>query len=47
MRLTRRGKIVVTIATSIALYGLFWVESHIWYVGDGYCWGTMQKCVGL
>ena len=47
MRLTRRGKIVVTIAALMALYGLFWVESHIWYVGTGYCWGTMEKCVGL
>jgi hypothetical protein len=47
MRLTRRGKVVATIATVIVLYGLYFLVSHIWFVGDGYCWGTMEKCVGL
>jgi hypothetical protein len=47
MRVTRRGKIVFSITAVIALYGLFYVVNHIWWVGDGYCWGTMQKCVGL
>jgi len=47
MKLTRRGKVVVTILVIAALIAGYWVESHIWWTGMGYCWGTMEKCVGL
>ena len=45
MRLTRRGKIVVGIAAILAVAGLWEVVTHLWWVGDKYCWGTMTQCL--
>lgn len=42
--LTTRGKVVVGIALALALWGLWQVSSHLWWVGDGWCWGTMLEC---
>jgi len=47
MKLTRRGKIVVWIAGLIAFYATFWLINHIWWTDNGYCFGSMEKCVGL
>jgi len=47
MRLTRRGKIVIVILAIIALYGFYELVNHIWWVGDRWCFGTAQKCLGL
>jgi hypothetical protein len=47
MKLTRRGKVVVTILAIAALIAGYWVESHIWWTATGYCWGSMERCVGL
>jgi hypothetical protein len=30
-----------------ALVAAYYVVNHLWWVGNGYCWGTMEKCVGL
>jgi hypothetical protein len=24
--------------------GLFYVVGNLWWVGDGYCWGSMIEC---
>jgi hypothetical protein len=42
--LTRRGKIVVGIAVALALWGLLEVSANLWWVGNGWCWGTMLEC---
>lgn len=26
------------------LIGIYYVATHLNWVGDGYCWGTMDKC---
>jgi len=44
MKLTRRGKIVVGIAIALALWGVWQVSAHLWWVEGGYCWGTMTEC---
>ena len=45
MKLTRRGWIVLVIIPAIvALYGMYELVGHIWWVGDHYCWGEMTEC---
>jgi hypothetical protein len=49
MRLTKRGELVLkglVVAGLLAtLFGIYEVIGHLWWVGDGYCWGTMLKCM--
>jgi hypothetical protein len=48
-RLTKRGRIVLIYAPlAFALLALIiWVSGHVWYVpGEGYCFGSMVKCMG-
>ena len=26
------------------LAGVYYIATHLNWVGDGYCWGTMDKC---
>ena len=47
MKLTRRGKIVRAIAIALIIYAGFWAMNHIWWTDNGYCFGSMEKCVGL
>ena len=47
MRLTRRGKVVLAVVLALAMFGLYQLVNHIWWVGNGWCWGTAQKCLGL
>jgi hypothetical protein len=51
MRLTRRGRIVRAIligaGIALALALALWGAGHIWYTGEGYCIGSMTKCIGL
>jgi hypothetical protein len=44
VRLTKRGKRVRALVIALALVGMFQVITHLWWVGDGYCWGTMSHC---
>ena len=46
MRLTRRGKIVVGLLIALALWGVWQISAHLWWVGNGngWCWGTMLEC---
>lgn len=46
---TPRGWLVAGIVIGLAVWGLWEVASHLWYVGEGgnflgYCWGTMTEC---
>ena len=44
MKLTKRGRIVVGIFAALALFGLWEVSTHLWWVENGYCWGDALKC---
>jgi hypothetical protein len=36
---------VALVLAVVALVGLYQLVSHIWWVeGQGYCWGTLEKC---
>jgi hypothetical protein len=45
-RLTKRGRIVLIYAplSILALIALVWISSRLWWVGDGYCIGTLSEC---
>ena len=49
MKLTKRGEYVLKGAVIIgilgALFGIYEVIGHLWWVGDGYCWGSMLECM--
>ena len=47
MKLTRRGRIVVSLAIVAALVGLWEVSAHLWWTGANYCWGDGVACLGL
>ena len=42
--LTRRGKVVLTIALLIALYALVWLSTRIWWTETGYCFDSYATC---
>ncbi len=44
MKLTRRGKIVLGILLAVAIY---LVSTKVWWVGDGYCFGSIDKCLKI
>lgn len=41
MKLTRRGKIVLGLLLAVLVY---LSSTKIWWVGDGYCFGSVNKC---
>ena len=45
MRLTKRGKRVRAVLILMAIVAIWLVSSNLWWVGDGYCWGDMTKCM--
>ena len=47
MKLTRRGRIVVSLAIVAGLAGAWLVAGHLWWTGGGYCWGSGVACLGL
>jgi len=44
MKLTKRGKRVRAVAILLAALAIWQISGHLWWVGDGYCWGTMTEC---
>lgn len=42
--LTRRGKVVAGIALALALGAIYYIATHIWWAGDGWCFGTVIEC---
>ena len=48
MRLTKRGRIVfIYVPAALALVALLlWVAGNVWWTGEGYCFGSMEKCLG-
>ena len=37
-------KVVRLVFWGALLIGIYYVATHLNWVGDGYCWGTMDKC---
>jgi hypothetical protein len=48
MRLTKRGRIVLIYTpAALALVALLvWISVNVWWTGEGYCFGSMTKCMG-
>jgi len=46
MKLTKRGKRARAIAILLGLVAIYYIVNHIWWTGTGYCWGSINKCVG-
>jgi hypothetical protein len=44
MKLTKRGKRVRAVAILLGFVAVYYITSHIWWVEDHYCWGTMIEC---
>jgi len=48
MKLNRRGRIVrallIAFGVSFAVWGFIEVSRSLWWVGGGYCWGSMAEC---
>lgn len=44
MKLTKRGKRVRAVAILFGIIAIYYILNHIWWVGNGYCWGSMVKC---
>jgi len=45
MRLTKRGRVIVALLIIAAVFGLVQVSAHLWWAGDGYCWGSVDECL--
>jgi hypothetical protein len=44
MKLTKRGKRVRAVAIILGIVFIYWIISNLWWVGDGYCWGSIIEC---
>jgi hypothetical protein len=43
--LSKRGNLVLGVMIGLALAGIVWISSSLWYVeGTGYCIGSMVEC---
>ncbi len=45
MKLTKRGRIVVALLTTLAITGIYYIATHIWWDGSGWCFGTVIECL--
>lgn len=45
MKLTKRQRQFRALLILAAAVAVFYVVGHLWWVGDGYCWGTMTECL--
>ena len=50
MKLTKRGERVLALGLAVmlalALLGIYKAAISIHYTGEGYCYGTFEKCYG-
>jgi hypothetical protein len=40
----RVRRVVRLVFWGALLIGIYYVATHLNWVGDGYCWGSMDKC---
>jgi hypothetical protein len=45
MKLTKRQKQLRAILILAAMVAAFSVVMNLWWVGDGFCWGSMTECM--
>jgi hypothetical protein len=45
VRLTRRGRVVVALLIALTIAGVYYIATHVWWVGDSYCLGTLADCL--
>jgi hypothetical protein len=42
-----RVRLAVRLALALALLALIlWIAGYVWWTGEGYCIGSMTKCLG-
>jgi len=44
MKLNKRGYFVLGFVCALAFLGMWQVVTHLYWVGDHYCWGTFESC---
>lgn len=45
MKLTNRGKVVLTLSIVLLLAGILWLDCNLWWNGYKPCFGAMDKCL--
>lgn len=45
MKLTTRGKVVLTLSIVLLLAGILWLDANLWWNGYKPCFGAMAKCL--
>lgn len=45
MKLTRRGRLVRAALILLAIAALWYIAGHVWYIGPGYCIGSLISCM--
>ena len=44
MKITSRGWFVLGVVSTLLIGGLLYAMGHLYWVGDGYCWGSFESC---
>lgn len=49
VKLTKRGEIIfkalLVVGAGLIAFGVYEVIGHLWWTGEGYCWGSMVECM--
>lgn len=45
MKLTKRGRVVVGVLIALAVAGVYYIATHVWWVGDGWCFDSLPNCM--
>lgn len=44
-RLTKRGKVVVGVLVALAIAGIYYLSTNLWWVGEGWCVDDVATCL--
>lgn len=44
-RLTKRGKVVVGVLVALTIVGIYYLATHVWWIGDGWCFDSLPNCM--
>ena len=42
-----RRRVVFGTLALVGIIAAYYLVNHIWWTGNGYCWGTSEKCIGI
>lgn len=45
MKLTRRGRVVVALLLSLAVAGIYYIATRMWWIDGSYCFDTLTNCM--